>query len=536
MAQFERALILRPELAEAHSNLGAAFKDQGKLQEAVAQFERALLINPELSEAHSNLGTALQALGTLDRAVEQFERALSLKPDFAEARSNLGAALKDQGKVDAALMQFERALVVKPDFVTAHSNMLFCSLYDERLSANQLFVAHQEWDLRHGRSTQQPQAYINTRLAERRLKVGYVSGDFRQHSVAWFLLPLLMAHDHRVVEVFCYAEVKRPDDVTELFKALADHWRTTVGMSDETVAAQIAADGIDILVDLAGHTAGNRLMVFARKPAPIQVTWLGYPSSTGLSAIDYRLVDAVTDPEDDVTSVSSEKLVRLDDSFLCYGPPMEAPLPIPPPALKSGTITFGSFNNPTKYSAATIETWVKLLNRMPSARLLLKGLPFSDASIRASYLARFTERGVPSQQITLLGPTPDRAGQLAHYHQIDIALDPFPYNGTTTTCEALWMGVPVVGLRGDRHSARVGASLLTSIGLDELVAQDIEGYLDIAVRLAHDQSRLAKLRATLRARMAASPLCDSHSFARKMEGAYRSMWRIWCGTGFRTGS
>ena len=330
------------------------------------------------------------------------------------------------------------------------------------------------------------------------------------------------------MEIFCYAEVKRPDDVTERFKALADHWRETVGLSDEAVAAQIAADGIDILVDLAGHTAANRLLVFALKPAPVQVTWLGYPHFTGLSAIDYRLVDAVTDPEDDVISTSSEKLVRLDGTFACYGPAPAAPPPASPPSLDSGIITFGSFNNPTKYSAATMDAWAELLARVPEARLLLKGLPFADASTRASYLACFNERGVSAQRTTLVRSTPYWAYHLARYGEIDIALDPFPYNGHTTTCEALWMGVPVVTLRGDRHSGRIGASLLTSVGLDELIANNVEEYVDIAMRLAHDRSRLAHLRNSLRAQMGASPLCDAPRFARKIETAYRSMWRLWC--------
>ena len=340
---------------------------------------------------------------------------------------------------------------------------------------------------------------------------------------------MLTAHDRAAVEIFCYAEVKRPDEVTERLKALADHWRVTVGLSDEAVAAQVAADGIDILVDLAGHSAANRLAIFARKPAPVQVTWLGYPHSTGLSAIDYRLVDAVTDPVDDV--MASEKLVRLDGTFLCYGPPPDAPQPGPPPSLESGTITFGSFNNPTKYSAATIDAWIELLSRVPGSRLLLKGLPFADASMRALYHTRFSERGIAPQRIMLVGHIPERTTHLAHYREIDVALDPFPYNGTTTTCEALWMGVPVVTFRGDRHSARVGASLLASVGLDELIADDVEQYIALAKGLADDRSRLVQLRSSLRTQMAASRLCDAPRFARKTEAAYRCMWQMWCERG-----
>jgi predicted O-linked N-acetylglucosamine transferase (SPINDLY family) len=525
---YEQALHIKPRFAEAHNNLGNALRDQIKLDEAIASYERALHYKPDFAEAYNNLGTAFRDQNKLADAVTQFERSLAIKADYAEAHSNLGATLKAQGQLDSAVRQYQRSLACNPDYIAAHSNLLFCLMYDDRVSIDQLFAAHQEWDVRYGRGMQRPRVYTNDRSAGRRVKVGYVSGDFRQHSVACFVEPLLTAHDRQAVEIFCYAEIKRPDEVTERFKALSDHWRMTVGLSDEAVAAQIMADGIDILVDLAGHTAGNRLPVFARKPAPVQVTWLGYPNSTGLSAIDYRLVDGVTDPEDDARPLASERLVRLDGSFLCYGPPTDAPSSAPPPSLESGTITFGSFNNPTKYSAATIDAWVELLSRIPEARLLLKGLTFTDASTRALYHARFSERGVPLERITLLGGIPDRAAHLAQYRDIDIALDPFPYNGTTTTCEALWMGVPVVTVRGDRHSGRVGASLLTGVGLNELIAHDVEEYIDIAARLAHDRARLVHLRSSLRAQMAASPLCDAPRFARKIEAAYRSMRRLWC--------
>jgi protein O-GlcNAc transferase len=525
---YRRALHIKPTFAEAHNSLGNALRDQIKLDEAIASFERALHHKPDFAEAHNNLGVALRDQNKLEDAVTHFESAVALKVDYAEAHSNLGATLKARGQLDSAIIEYQRALACNPNHVAAYSNLLFCLIYDERVSAEQLFAAHQEWDIRYGRVIRWPSAYTNNRSEGRRLRVGYVSGDFRQHSVAWFFGPLLAAHDRAAVEIFCYAEVKRPDDVTERFKALADHWRVTIGLSDETVAAQIAADGIDILVDLAGHTAGNRLLVFTRKPAPVQVTWLGYPNSTGLSAIDYRLVDTVTDPGDEVIPMASEKLVRLDKSFLCYGPPAAAPLPAPPPSLESGIITFGSFNNPTKYSAATLDAWAKLLTRLPEARLSLKGLPFADASTRALYQTRFSERGVAAQRIILVGGMPDLTTHLAYYSQIDIALDPSPYNGTTTTCEALWMGVPVVTVRGDRHSGRVGASLLSTVGLDALIAHDIEEYVSIALRLAHDRSRLTHLRGSLRAQVAASPLCDAPSFARKIESAYRSMWRHWC--------
>jgi predicted O-linked N-acetylglucosamine transferase (SPINDLY family) len=525
VAQYQRALMSRPDHAVAHKYLGDALADQGKFDDAVTKYRRALSLRPDYADAHNNLGNAHKNQGKLEEALAAYQLALSLKPDNAETHNNLGTLLKDQGKLDEAQAQFQRALTLKPDLVAAYDNLLFCLICDERLSAAELYAAHKEWDTWYGQVMPPPKNYQNRQLAGRRLRIGYVSGDFRRHSVAWFFEPLLAAHDRGAMEIFCYAEVKSPDEVSERFKSLADHWRVTVGSSDAVVASQVAADGIDILVDLAGHSAGNRLGVFACKPAPVQATWLGYPSTTGLSAIDYRLVDAVTDPEDEAMPVDSENLVRLGAPFLCYGPPPDAPAPAPPPSLSDSNITFGSFNNPAKLSDATIAVWAELLSRVPGSCLLLKGLPFADASTRARYHDRFLRHGVPSERITLLGNIPDQAQHLALYRGIDIALDAFPYNGVTTTCEALWMGVPVVALRGHRHSGSVAASILASVGLDELIAADVEEYVDIAADLAHDRSRLTHLRSALRSRMAASPLCDASRFARNIEAAYRAMWR-----------
>jgi predicted O-linked N-acetylglucosamine transferase (SPINDLY family) len=341
--------------------------------------------------------------------------------------------------------------------------------------------------------------------------------------VAYFVEPLLRGHDRQKVEVFCYAEVTRPDLVTARLQGLADHWLMTVGLSDQQVAERIRTDGIDILVDLAGHTADNRLLVFARKPAPVQVTWLGYLNTTGLKAIDYRLVDIVTDPTGEADAWASETLVRLKDGFLCYSGLRDAPEPTSAPCLRTGTVTFGSFNNPAKLSAATFDVWAKLLCRLPQARVLLN--IWSAGS--ALFLDRLGERGVPAERIELMAKRPF-AEHLADYHRVDIALDPFPYNGGTTTCHALWMGVPVITLRGHRHAGRVGASLLTQVGLTDLIADSTEEYVEIAVALAGNPGRLDELHRLLRPRMAASPLCDEGAFACKMEAAFRTMWQHWC--------
>ncbi|MBV9970968.1 MAG: tetratricopeptide repeat protein [Xanthobacteraceae bacterium] len=521
------ALRIKPDYAEAHCNLGCALFDRRDYDEARAALLRAIRIKPDLAEAHSNLGKVLRDLGEVDEAVKACRQAIRIKPRYADAYMNLGAGVCDQGFIDEAVAAFRAAVELDPALAAAGSGALACINYSDRGSPAALYEAHHEWGKLHGQPLPHPDSYPNERSVERRLRIGYVSPDFRQHSVAYFLEPLLRSHHREAIEVFCYAEVTWPDARTEQFKALADRWVPTVGMSDAALAERIRRDRIDILVDLAGHTAKNRLPVFAAKPAPVQVTWLGYPNTTGLCAIDYRLVDAVTDPDARDEALATETLVRLPGGFLGYGPPGNAPEPSVPPCLSSGTVTFGSFNNPSKLSAGTLEAWARLLTRLPAARLLLKGKPFACAVTRASFVERLRRRGVAKEQIELAPWLPDET-HLARYDQVDIALDPFPYNGTTTTCEALWMGVPVVTLRGDRHAARVGASLLTQIGLSDLIADTVVEYVELAAGLADDPVRLTDLRRSLRPRMAASPLCDAPAFARKIEAAYRAMWQRWC--------
>jgi protein O-GlcNAc transferase len=528
VAAHRGAIAIKPDYAEAHSNLGDALKELGKLEEAVAACRRSIDIKPNYAEAHCGLGNGLNELGKLEEAVAAYRQAIRIKPDYAVAHHNLGNALGDQGKLDEALAAYRQAIGIKPDYAVAHSNLLFCLNRDDKITSDRLFAAHREWDERFGRRAPRPSVYANDREAQRRLRIGYVSPDFRLHSVAFFVEPLLNAHDRQAVEVFCYAEVTRPDTATAHLRGLADHWLVTVGLSDDELAERIRADGIDILVDCAGHSGRNRLPVFARKPAPVQVTWLGYPNTTGLEAIDYRLVDAVTDPVGEADAWASETLVRLEGGFLCYGGLKGAPEPAAPPCLKTGTVTFGSFNNPTKVSAATFDAWATLLGRLPQARLLLKGKQFADGATRALFLARLGERGVVAERVELLAWVPDATAHLAVYDRVDIALDPFPYNGTTTTCESLWMGVPVVTLRGDRHAGRVGASLLDQVGLTDLIANSVEEYVEIALALAGNPERLGDLRRSLRPRLAASPLCDGRAFAHKIEATFRHLWRLWC--------
>jgi len=525
-AAYRQAIQIKPDFAEAYCYLGLALCEQGKPDEAVKACRQAVRTQPTLSEAHSSLGVALAQQGKLGEAIAAYQQAIGLKPDHAMALCALGNAHLDQGRPDDAAAAYSQAIRLKPDLAGWSSNLLLCLNYDDRVAAATLYEAHRGWEGRHAWAVPRA-AHANDRNAERRLKVGYVSADFRNHSVAHFLEPLLRSHDRDAVEVFCYAEVDWPDERTERFKRLADRWVPTVGMSDAALAERIRQDGIDILVDLAGHTAKNRLLVFARKPAPAQVTWLGYPNTTGLSAIDYRLVDAVTDPEGEADAFASETLVRLPGGFLCYRSPRDAHEPVAPPCVASGAVTFGSFNAAAKLSDATLDAWAALLVQLPTARLSLKGKAFADAATCALFRERLGKRGLAAPRLDLAAYVP-QAEHFAAYGRVDIALDPFPYNGTTTTCEALWMGVPVVTLKGDRHAGRVGASLLTQVGLTDLIAGSVDEYVEIAAALAGDSARLSALRRSLRPRMAASTLCDSPAFARKIEAAYRTMWKAWC--------
>ena len=557
----EQAIDLNGAVATYHANLGAVLRERGRLEEAVGSYERALALDPALANAWSNLGSALRECGEPDRAVECCERALQLQPVFPQAWSNLGSVMADQGRLAAAASYYQKALAVSPDYPealynlgnvrmeqarheeaielytralalrsgyrAAFSNLLFCLNYHGGVTPQQVLDAHQLWDRRFAGAI--TATHANNPDLGRKLRVGYVSPDFRRHSVAFFVEPLFEAFDAGSFEVFCYSQVAQPDAVTRRLQSLVPHWRDTTRMGDAEMAELIRADGIDILVDLAGHTAGNRLQVFSAKPAPVQINWLGYPHSTGLRAMDYRIVDAISDPPDGgVPSLTTEKLLRLAHGFLCYKPPPVAPKPCDPPLLRNGYVTFGSFNNPSKLSIQAIEAWAQVLREVKGSRLLLKGKAFSDAATRDALVGQFGQRGIAAQRINILGMLDSVTDHLSLYNDMDIALDPFPYNGATTTCEALWMGVPVVCLMGDRHAARVGASLLTHIGRSEWVAASAKDYVGRAVQLAGDPAALMHWRSMLRDTMAGSRLCDKTAFAREMEANLRHAWTAWC--------
>jgi len=523
-----RALRLKPDFAAAVNNLAAVCVKQKRLDEAAALLSEGLRRNGASVEALNNLATVLRMSGHLSEAARLLEAALAIRPDCAELWRNLATLTRDRGLAAEAVPQYRRAVELDPESAVAGSGLLMCLNFLPDADPLAVYAEHRAWARRHADPLAAAiRPHSNTPAPDRSLQVGYLSPDFRRHPVAGFLKPVLAAHDRERFQITCYANVAHADQVTAEFKALGHRWRDVFGLTDPQLAELIRSDGIDILVELAGHTWDNRLLAVARKPAPVQVTWLGYPNTTGLRTVDYRITDAWADPPGTTDHLHSEQLVRLPCGFSCWGPPAEAPEPSPPPAATRGAVSFGSFNFAPKITPQVIEVWAEILRRTPGARLLLKYTGLNDEGVRRATWERFERSGVSADRILLLGSTRSWREHLAQYAEVDIALDPFPYNGTTTTCEALWMGVPVVTLAGRTHAARVGVSLLNNVGLPELIADSPERYVALAVELAGDAERLARLRADLRPRMARAPLTNAALFTRTLEEAYRTMWRRW---------
>jgi predicted O-linked N-acetylglucosamine transferase (SPINDLY family) len=523
VACYRRALELEPDFAEAHNNLGAALKDEGKMDDAVACWQRALELKPHYAEAHYNLGGAFQGQGKPYEAVTCYRRALELKPGFAEAHCNLGNALKDQGELDEAVACYRRALALKPAYAMAHSNLLFALQYCAGVTAASLAEAHAEYDRRHAEPLRGTiERHANTRDRRGRLRLGFISPDLGRHPVGFFLVRVLENLRQDRQQTICYSDRFAKDDLTNRLQAAANHWRDVIGMNDERLAEQIRADRINILFDLAGHTAHNRLLVFARKPAPIQVTWAGYVGTTGLKEMDYLLADRYEVPEG-TEHYYREQVLRMPEGYVCYDPPTYAPPVTTLPALDHGRVAFGCFNNPAKITPQVVEVWAKVLRRLPGARLVLKFKGWNDGGVARRFGEMFVAHAIDPGRLEFLGNSPHEE-LLAEYNRIDLALDPFPYSGGLTTCEALWMGVPVVTCPGETFANRHSLSHLSNVGLTETIAHDLDEYVELAVSLAGDLPRLAALRAGLRERMAASPLCDGKRFATQLMLMLQELW------------
>jgi predicted O-linked N-acetylglucosamine transferase (SPINDLY family) len=518
-----RAILARePERPVVEFNLGIVLRQLGRLEEAVHAYQLALALKPLFPEAHNNLGSALIALGRIDESIVSLRSALAQRPSFADAWNNLGAALKSQGKIEDAVACLEKAMRLQPENVSFHSNFVFAQHYRVGMTPADLLRAASRWNEVYATSLAPGQNSARRPVAaDGRLRVGYVSANFKTHCQALFTVPLLTNHDHRHHEITCYSDVTNPDDVTVQLQSAADRWRPIAGLADEQVAELIRQDGIDVLVDLTLHMSHNRLLVFARKPAPVQVTWLGYPGTTGLTAMDHRLSDPWLDPEGAGDACYAERTYRLPETFWCYYPLTDTPTVNPLPATSNGLVTFGSLNNFCKVNHAVLAVWAQVLVAVPRSRLVLLAPP---GQARAEVISRL---GIGPERVEFVSFQP-RLQYLELYRRIDIGLDTFPYNGHTTSMDALWMGVPVLTLRGETVVSRAGHSLLANLGLHDWVTDSPEAFVERAVGLASGLAELASLRASLRSRMEKSPLMDAARFARNIENAYAQLYRQSC--------
>ncbi len=520
LACYQRGLPLAPNSLPLLINAGFVSQLLNQYEIAAGFHERALKIDTNLVDERYNLGIAYKELMRLPEAEACYQRVLQNRPDDINAMHGLGIVKIMQGFATEADKCLRNALLLKPEDLSVRSCLLLSLNYCDN-SPQQILQEHLEWNRHCHNKTSQHQPVLDK--ATRPLRIGYLSPDFCNHPVAYFIEPLLTQHDKTAFIIVCYSDTAHPDGITSYLREAVNGWRDVHRLSDDELARQIRQDKIDILVDLAGHTAQNRLAVFARKPAPVQVTYLGYPNTTGLTAIDYRLTDAWADPPGETEQLHSEALFRLPNGFLCYRP-LEGTAVSSLPCEKTGYTTFGSFNNLAKLTPKVIALWARLLHTVPDARLLLKTKPLKDPATQEKIYQQFAGYGIDRKRVELVGWVNKMGDHLGLYNQVDIALDTFPYNGTTTTCEALWMGVPVITLAGQTHAGRVGVSLLSQTGLTEFIARDADHYIDLAAQLASNREQLAQLRSELRSRVAASPLCDASGFARQVEDAYRQMW------------
>ena len=521
---FRDGLGVAPRDLALHNNLGNALRVRGRFDEAASHFHKALEFAPASAETYNNLGVLLLEQDRLEAAENCLRKALALKSDYAETYRNLGNLLHKQERFDDAIACYQQGLALQPD-ARGTSTLLTWLHYSQHHTDDDILAVARNF----GALVEPPlpaRTFANRPAPNRRLRIGYVSADFRTHPVGFFLERVLKAHDPAAMEIFCYSNTDFADEVTERLQQAAHHWRNIAATSDQAAADMMEDDSIDILVDLAGHTDGTRLSLFALKPAPVQVTWLGFYGTTGLSRIDYILADRFVAPEGEVSRFT-EQAWRLPGCYLCYSPhPFDIPVG-PFPAAANGFVTFGSFNKRLKISDDTIAVWAKILRQVEGARLFLKNTSMADADSRARLMAHFATLGIAADRLILEGHSSVADG-LAAYNRVDIALDPFPFGGGTTTADTLWMGVPLVALKGKRWVGRMSHSILAALELEQWVAENTDDYVALACRLAADIPNTPALRGELRVRVENSAFCDGASFTRGLEGAYRGMWRNWC--------
>ena len=521
IAAFRKADAITPDDPALQNNFAAALHNVGANKEAEERFRHALRLDPAQANTWYNLGNLYESQGRYGEAIEGYERAVGLAPEIAAIQNNLARVYEAKGDFTRAIEHYRKALTLNPGLMQVYSNILFLQSYNVLLDPDTMLEAHLEWS-RHFGCAERSALLGEYRTPEpgRRVRIGYVSPDFRQHSVSYFFEPILANHDRSRFEIFCYAELPRADAVSQRLRELSDGWRMTAGQSDEAVARQIHADGIDVLVDLAGHTAGNRLGIFCYRPAPVQVSYLGYFCTTGLPTMDYWLSDAVLTPPDTVER-SVEEIWRLPGCCLGYTPPADAPDVVERPA--DGGVVLGSFNDLSKVSPATIALWAAVLRGLPEARLFLKARQLSDSGVRQDLLQAFVHEGIGADRLELMGRIDSVSAHLELYGRIDIALDTIPRTGGTTTAEALWMGVPVVTLAGERYIERLSATMLSAVGLKDWITHDRASYIARVGQAALDVDGRRELRQALRGRVSDSSLCRGRDLAGRLEAAYETM-------------
>ncbi len=525
---YESALKLAPKDHKVLRGAGAYFQSVRNFQKAAELYERYVDMNPDDAGMLNNLAIVFRELNRFEDSEQYYLECAKRDAHPAYVFNNLGILAMEMAKPRESIEYYRKSLEANPNYTNAHSNMLFYMNYLDDMSVSDLFEEHKNWAAWHTEPLLPgTEVFPNAPDPDRPIRVGYVSADLYGHAVSYFIESALKHHDPAVCEIYCYAHVATPDAMTKQLQAYTNHWRFITKMKDVDVAKLVREDKIDILVDLGGHTAGNRLRLFAMKPAPIQVTWIGYPNTTGLTTVDYRFVDAITDPVGEADDYHTETLWRLPRSFTCYNPQYSVEPSRVLAAEETGQVTFGSFNNASKISALSVETWSRILKQVEGSRLILKSASLVDEGTCTRFHEMFESHGIPSERVEMFGKMGSN-DHMQFYGHIDIGLDPFPYNGTTTSCEALWMNVPIVTMLGDRHAARVTASLLAQVGLGDLAANSPDEYVQKAVDLANDRPRLAHIRATLREDMINSPLCDHEGHTREVEDAYRAMWHTWC--------
>lgn len=527
--QARMAIGIKPDLAEAHYSAGLALRDKRQLREASEALRRAVAHRPDYFAAHNTLGLVLLNLAEYEQAAASLRSAIAQAPRQPEPHNNLGLVLLETRRIDDAMVEFEKAVQIDPTYHVAGSNRLLAMNYRADVDRRSLFAAHRDWAAQHAEQHAEPLRafqlpHDNDRDPDRRLRIGYVSPNLHEHSVATFLEPLLTAHDHEQVEVTCYSNSLRHDAVTARLQRCAERWRSIVAVGDAAADEQIRADGIDILIDLAGHTGGNRLMLFARRPAPVLVSYLGWQNTTGMSAIDYRLTDGVVDPPGLTDGLHSEQIVRLSGPFAVYRPPDDAPQIGPLPAATNGYLTFGSFAKVEKITDAMLALWAAAMAQAKDSRLLIMAGGLRCASTARRLLDELEKHGIAEGRIEVLPGAPFEQ-YLTTHHRVDVILDTYPFNGHTTTCHGLWMGVPTLTLVGDRYASRMGLSVMMHAALGKFAAHSEAQWVEAARRIAGDIPALAALRRQMRDRLSSSPLMDAATLARGVEQAYRQMWR-----------